>query len=156
VVSGHDDRGRKNDWKLLNPRWRERVPNRVWFKIMWMTPILRHAVYALLLGISVEIVLILPFIYAHTSYTQSDSFQLLLQINDQILGPGVNILFIGWMFIALLRGSFTKGWNCYWLSHSQCPLCMSDMRGRPVEEDGCVVCPKCGAAWKLTDEVKQP
>ncbi|MBL1218435.1 MAG: hypothetical protein D8M59_13205 [Planctomycetes bacterium] len=44
------------------------------------------------------------------------------------------------------------------LSESKCPACLGDMRGLPVEEDGCVVCPnpECGGAWKLTERVAQP
>ncbi|MBL1218434.1 MAG: hypothetical protein D8M59_13200 [Planctomycetes bacterium] len=44
------------------------------------------------------------------------------------------------------------------LSRSRCPACLGDMRGQPVEEDGCVVCPnpECGGAWKLTERVAQP
>ncbi len=46
----------------------------------------------------------------------------------------------------------------YHLSRSRCPACVSDMRGQPVESDGCVVCPnsECGHAWKLTDKIAQP
>lgn len=31
----------------------------------------------------------------------------------------------------------------------RCAVCGYDMRGRVAEDDGCTVCPECGAAWKL-------
>ena len=34
--------------------------------------------------------------------------------------------------------------------HARCPACIYDLAGCPVaEEDGCTVCPECGAAWRL-------
>jgi hypothetical protein len=34
-------------------------------------------------------------------------------------------------------------------SHRVCPSCGTDLAGVRVEEDGCTLCGKCGAAWKL-------
>lgn len=31
----------------------------------------------------------------------------------------------------------------------RCGICGYDMRGRVADDDGCTVCPECGAAWKL-------
>lgn len=30
-----------------------------------------------------------------------------------------------------------------------CPSCGYELRGLPTEEDGCTVCPECGAAWRV-------
>lgn len=30
-----------------------------------------------------------------------------------------------------------------------CMVCAYDLTGVPIEEDGCTVCPECGAAWKI-------
>lgn len=30
-----------------------------------------------------------------------------------------------------------------------CPVCLSDLAGRDVQEDGCCVCGVCGAAWRV-------
>lgn len=32
---------------------------------------------------------------------------------------------------------------------SNCPQCWYDLAGHGHEQDGCVVCPECGAAWRL-------
>ena len=42
------------------------------------------------------------------------------------------------------------------LSRSKCPACFANMRTQPIENDGCVLCPKCSAAWKITDHISQP
>ncbi len=31
----------------------------------------------------------------------------------------------------------------------QCRACRFPLEGLPVEDDGCVVCPECGAAWRV-------
>ncbi len=33
-----------------------------------------------------------------------------------------------------------------------CPACLYEVEGVPREADGCVVCPECGAAWRLVGE----
>ncbi len=33
-----------------------------------------------------------------------------------------------------------------------CPQCLYELHGLPAEDDGCVVCPECGAAWRFDDE----
>ncbi len=30
-----------------------------------------------------------------------------------------------------------------------CPQCLYELHGLPAEDDGCVVCPECGAAWRF-------
>jgi hypothetical protein len=30
-----------------------------------------------------------------------------------------------------------------------CPSCLYDLQNLPPQEDGCTVCPECGAAWRL-------
>ena len=42
------------------------------------------------------------------------------------------------------------------LSRSKCPACFATMRGQPIESDGCAICPKCSAAWKITNHISQP
>ena len=29
--------------------------------------------------------------------------------------------------------------------------CGHDLKGTPVAEDGCTVCPECGAAWRMPE-----
>jgi hypothetical protein len=33
-----------------------------------------------------------------------------------------------------------------------CAACGYDLIGQEPEEDGCRVCPECGAAWRIEDE----
>ncbi len=35
-----------------------------------------------------------------------------------------------------------------YLAEQLCPSCAYPLAGMPAAEDGCVVCPECGAAWK--------
>ena len=35
-----------------------------------------------------------------------------------------------------------------------CLSCSYDLCGLPTESDGCVVCPECGAAWKVGESVR--
>ncbi|MCC5821809.1 MAG: hypothetical protein LAT64_00815 [Phycisphaerales bacterium] len=35
------------------------------------------------------------------------------------------------------------------LEYDLCPVCVHGLGGIPPEPDGCVVCPECGAAWRM-------
>ncbi len=35
------------------------------------------------------------------------------------------------------------------LTGFECKSCRQSLLGLPAEDDGCVICPECGAAWKL-------
>lgn len=35
------------------------------------------------------------------------------------------------------------------LRHGLCPGCAHGIEGIPPQQDGCVVCPECGAAWRV-------
>jgi hypothetical protein len=37
------------------------------------------------------------------------------------------------------------------LSSQRCPGCTYKMGYLPVEADGCVLCPECGAAWRMPE-----
>ncbi len=32
-----------------------------------------------------------------------------------------------------------------------CPACAHDLKGVPPRDDGCTVCPECGAAWRVKE-----
>jgi hypothetical protein len=34
------------------------------------------------------------------------------------------------------------------VSHDRCACCAHSLTGLPVADDGCLVCPECGAAWR--------
>jgi ssDNA-binding Zn-finger/Zn-ribbon topoisomerase 1 len=36
--------------------------------------------------------------------------------------------------------------------NSRCPKCVFNLARLPAEQDGCTVCPECGAAWKLPQQ----
>ncbi len=35
------------------------------------------------------------------------------------------------------------------LDEAICPSCRYPIAGIPTAEDGCIICPECGAAWRL-------
>ncbi len=75
---------------------------------------------------------------------------------------------VGWTLIITLASLgvavmlFALGW---WIANSElyeraarsmrhgmrCPQCWYDLSSLTPEEDGCVVCPECGAAWRVGD-----
>jgi len=42
------------------------------------------------------------------------------------------------------------------LLHGTCPACNALIGEKMTNSDGITTCPECGAAWKLSDAVKQP
>ncbi len=38
----------------------------------------------------------------------------------------------------------------------RCAACLYDLSAAPTEDDGCTVCPECGAAWRITPSDDQP
>lgn len=38
------------------------------------------------------------------------------------------------------------------LRRKRCPVCTYSIEGLPAQDDGCVICPECAAAWKLQSE----
>lgn len=41
-------------------------------------------------------------------------------------------------------------WQCAWIvANGRCGSCGYDLAKLPIAEDGCTICPECGAAWKL-------
>lgn len=53
------------------------------------------------------------------------------------------------------RAGFRKGLNKVrqaMLDASLCPSCTHALEGLPRHDDGCVVCPECGAAWNACND----
>jgi len=47
----------------------------------------------------------------------------------------------------------TLRWQCAFLINvGRCPSCGYELRALPPADDGCTVCPECGAAWRLPEE----
>ncbi len=42
------------------------------------------------------------------------------------------------------------------LDEGRCPVCEYRLDNLAVEEDGCTVCPECGAAWRLAEQPGTP
>lgn len=40
-------------------------------------------------------------------------------------------------------------------AESRCFACGYDLKQRQMDKDGCIVCPECGAAWKLSAPVSE-
>ena len=41
------------------------------------------------------------------------------------------------------------------LRRKRCPVCTYSIEGLPAQDDGCVICPECAAAWKLEPSPNQ-
>ena len=42
------------------------------------------------------------------------------------------------------------------IRYNVCPQCTFDMSGAQLHDDGCIVCPECGAAWRLPADANNP
>jgi hypothetical protein len=62
-----------------------------------------------------------------------------------ILGFGL-LLTVLWR--AAARMDLVSGIH-YMLAKPQCPGCDHLLTGVPPQQDGCTICPECGAAWRL-------
>lgn len=67
------------------------------------------------------------------------------------IAPVCGIVVVQGIAIGLTRGS--RRWTeprivSEVLKEGLCPSCGYNLHGIPVAEDGCVVCPECGSAWK--------
>lgn len=90
--------------------------------------------------------------------TQKGPFQFSI---FQGIGPAiVSASSVAFLFYGTIVGLM---WNrCMWRSSEHaivamtrsglCPSCAYGIGGIPSESDGCVVCPECSAAWRMTNE----
>jgi len=60
-------------------------------------------------------------------------------------------------------GLHSRQWDKFVAAYTkagQCPSCGYGLRGLPITEDGCVVCPECTAAWRFSrlvpDDTAEP
>lgn len=68
------------------------------------------------------------------------------------------------VLLTVLCVAYRVAWNAYgarvaaaMLEHRHCPHCAYDIRGLPVDtEDGAVVCPECGSAWRIDSLTQTP
>lgn len=93
-----------------------------------------------------------------------------LGLKDRIgLGQALALAAIAFaLLIAGPLGLFVMGgcfaiWMLWWfiagrqqaadelIARGTCACCEYEIAGLPIERDGCVVCPECGAAWKVMD-----
>ncbi|MEM1165049.1 MAG: hypothetical protein AAGI30_02025 [Planctomycetota bacterium] len=78
-------------------------------------------------------------------------------------GPGA--LFTGLLCLQILylrrtdtpakrsrRGRRARPWDAFRARPSACIACRFDLRGLEPEDDGCTVCPECGAAWRVGED----
>ncbi len=91
-----------------------------------------------------------------------------LGLRDHIsLGHGLALIAIALAFaLTGLFGLVVAGgcfviWMLWWfisgrqqaadglIARGTCACCEYEIAGLPIEPDGCVVCPECGAAWKV-------
>jgi hypothetical protein len=65
--------------------------------------------------------------------------------------PVAGVVFMGGQALAifLLQPTFRRAAVRRILRLRLCPACAYDLGAAPTADDGCSVCPECGAAWKL-------
>jgi len=82
------------------------------------------------------------------------------KIAIQLLGLFGPLLFIILLILLGLFFSASRIWMPavarYWLSIGQCASCRYDIASVEPAQDACVVCPECGAAWKLGRPNSEP
>jgi hypothetical protein len=75
----------------------------------------------------------------------------------QLGGPVLGLaLFFGTMLIGFALWIIPIGWLVMRRPEERqrkraglCAACCADLAGLPAHTDGCTVCPKCGAAWRM-------
>ncbi|RMH27676.1 MAG: hypothetical protein D6692_07305 [Planctomycetota bacterium] len=71
-----------------------------------------------------------------------------------VMLPFIPVYFFGFG-IPMALVSMRYGWRSArhardaMLRHGLCPACAHGIAGIPPQGDGCVVCPECGAAWRV-------
>jgi len=153
-----DDRGKTVSWRCQNADRSQYVLFSDLANIFWNIRIFRWGACLIIIQLMFVIAIFL-FLYIDehsTNFPQQLHSEIItwLGYSGSVLGIALIFIFIFGISYGVIRQSICN----YYLSQSLCPACQCDMRGQPVENDGCVVCanPKCGAAWKLTAYVLQP
>lgn len=79
-----------------------------------------------------------------------------------LIAISVAFLFVG-VFAIFVVGAGFIFWMLWWfisgrqqaadglIARGTCASCEYEIAGLPIEGDGCVVCPECGAAWKVME-----
>lgn len=115
-------------------------PNRTWF-IRWM---IRLGMVAIVTAVVVGVGLTGAWNYSHWG------------------AKGFWWFFLGsWFAFASILFALSYIRESGWLTRYMrgmiplrcCPVCTYNLRGLECEADGCTVCPECGAAWRLPDEL---
>ena len=154
TLSEFDDRGQRTSLRVIEPRINN-VTFRDMLHIVWSERANRISFYCCMVYVLVITLLVLYLIFPNVIQFSAVKSSTVVTIN-LILDGGLLILMVFPAIVMFMTRSKQSGWICYWLSQSQCPQCLADMHGQAVEEDDCVVCGECGAAWKLSDRIAQP
>ena len=137
----YDSRGEKIVWQIRTERLQD-IP-----EMFWQNHCIRWGIILSVFGLgtfSADTVLLIFF----GKYSNRSTLIL--------VGLAFVTVALGLTYWPVLSGHFRTHTFNYFLSRSQCPACLADLRGQAIEDDGCVVCPECHAAWKITDQVSQP
>jgi hypothetical protein len=64
---------------------------------------------------------------------------------------GLPLVWLLWVRVWLnmeVRPRYRRAHRRIALRHGQCPWCMYSIASLPPQNDGCVLCPECGGAWR--------
>ena len=132
-------------WNRAVPRERRLAIGRAFHRTAWAD---RRYVAQTILAIGVVVVVIIVFVLSLLWATAANS-------NGTVLGFSVALgpLAAPVVLLAMLlvgRRHVRRLFVPVMLEHACCPSCGYDLTGLTPEDDGCVVCPECGAAWRMT------
>ncbi len=69
---------------------------------------------------------------------------------------GVWLVFAMVIFTRLMKVSLIRWQSRGLVAIGRCPSCGYDLLNLPVADDGCSVCPECGAAWRVGSDDQSP
>ncbi len=63
---------------------------------------------------------------------------------------GIPAAVIAFIVLAPFTRNGDKRFHGQCMAINRCTACLYDLSAAPTEDDGCTVCPECGAAWRLS------
>ncbi len=115
-------------------------PNRAWF-IRWM---IRLSMVTTITAVFVGLGWTGAWIYSHWGAKEAWWF---------CFGGGFALVSVLLGLSSIRESGWLTRYMRGMISLRCCPVCTYELRGLECETDGCTVCPECGAAWRLPDDL---